>query len=109
MLELPKTDLMFVGYGKRDSFPSDIAAPRWINNVPVAYAATKGRVQDSVRQIQQAAGSRRPAFVCAHITPWRFKPAEWKSQFDTLGSEYVLVTPEELGHLMRAWLDRAPR
>lgn len=99
------TDLMFVGYGRREWYPADIAAPRKVNGVPLSYAATQGRPEEAIGQIREAAGSIRPAFVCAHITPWRFKPAEFKRQFDELGPEYVLVTPEELGSLIRASMD----
>jgi hypothetical protein len=104
-----RADLMFVGYGRRDWFPSDLHAPRRIRGVPFAYAATTGGAEESVGQIRQAAGSRKPAFVSAHITPWRFRPAEWKREFDALGPEYVLVTPEELGRFVRDWLDKAPQ
>jgi len=101
-----KTDLLFVGYGKHDGFPSDPAKPRLINGVPLSYAATTGKPDESVRQIRHAAGESRPAFVCAHITPWRFKPGQWKQQFDKLGPDYVLVTPEELGQFVKKWNDR---
>jgi hypothetical protein len=70
------------------------------------YAATTGKPAESIRQIQEVAGDTRPAFVCAFITPWRFKPGKWKQEFDRLGPDYVLVTPEEIGQFTRQWNDQ---
>jgi hypothetical protein len=100
-LKPAETDLIYVGYGKHDWFPDDTGQPQWVEGVPVVYACTQGHPNDVIPQIAQAAGRQRPAFVCAHITPWKFKPGDWKTRFDELGTEFILVTPEELGQLAR--------
>ncbi len=101
-----QTDGMFVGYGRRSWFPAKHGKPQEVNGIPILYAATIGSPTDAIDQIRQAARGARPAFLYAHLTPWRFKPTEWKHRFDALGPDYVLVTPEELGQFVRSWLGR---
>jgi hypothetical protein len=93
-----------VGYDRREYVNTlEDAATFLEDGTPLFRAMTPGRVATLVTDIKDFVGDRRPAFVCAVTRPWRFKPAEFKKEFDALGEDFVLVTPEQLAVLFRQY------
>jgi hypothetical protein len=91
---------LIVGYDRREYVNTlDDAAILVDGDTPVFRVMTQGKVSNVVAEIRAFVGDARPAFACAVTRPWRFKPAEFKKEFDALGPDFVLVTPEELATL----------
>ena len=52
-------------------------------------------------EVRHSVGTTRPAFVNAFIWNWGSKLSDLKAMLDTLGPEYVAVTPTQLNALYR--------
>ncbi len=100
--DLPKVPFLLPDYGPRGSktYPEATYTLPTGQSVfrAVAYDGGGEKLAQSVRD---RVGSVRPAFVNAFIQNWGARPSDLKKMLDTLGPDYVAVTPSQLDGLYR--------
>ncbi len=58
--------------------------------------------QALAKQIRDATPESRPAFLSIMALSWSYKPSTIKAALDSLGPDYVFVTPEQMADLFKA-------
>ena len=100
--DVPKVPFLLPDYGPRGSqtYPEATYSLPTGQSVfrAVAYDGGGEKLAQSVRD---RVGDVRPAFVNAFIQNWGARPSDLKKMLDTLGPDYVAVTPSQLDGLYR--------
>ncbi len=74
--------------------------------VPVFHTRNRWLIEGDpsealANQIKAATPKTRPAFLSIMALSWTYKPSTIKAALDTLGPDYVLLTPEQMAGLFR--------
>ena len=100
--DLPNVPYLLPDYGPRGSktYPEATYSLSTGQSVfrAVAYDGGGEKLAQSVRD---RVGDVRPAFVNAFIQNWGARPSDLKKMLDSLGPEFVAVTPSQLDGLYR--------
>lgn len=100
--QIPATTGFFVDYGRLPCITLDNAIADGANK-PVFHVladGTPGRLQ---RNLTEAVGTRRPAFVHAFLFNWDWRLKDVAALRKALPEDYVLVRPDELTVLHHHW------
>lgn len=100
---IPSLGALFPDYGRRLVSGDTLTYPT-ARNVPVFHAATtwnqeetrEQRIERMVRDLREAAGTERPAFLHAFVLNWFADLGQLREVADRLGREFVCVRPDHL-------------
>jgi hypothetical protein len=103
---MPKTAFLMPDYGYAGEKPYDAITYTLPTGQPVFRAITNTGADGMAEQIRDRVGTARPAFVNAFIMNWGMKLSDLKAMLDSLGPEYVAVTPSQLNALYKEAKDK---
>lgn len=94
------------GFGRLEDLDPKKAMHFTSNQVPVIHTLNRWLIEGDptdylAKQIRDATPADRPGFMSVMALSWTYKPTIIKKAIDSVGSDYVFVTPTQLADLYK--------